>query len=622
MFTDTITLQNWFNESLDLLKPSRKLALKTAEYANGEQLDNDIKLTLSSRGQPEQWENNISKIDNKIAGFKNNRTTEIKLFGRQRDDKTTALLLQDTIRAIHETSDFSAEKEASDEDIRYAGFAAQEIKITNSDEVDEFGRTLKDISVQNLPASQCFLDPHAKKQDYSDARYFHQAFWTDKDELYMEFDANKVDELPIQSNSLDAELDEEIYDHSKRDRVLVIYTWYKKYDKKSNTMKWYYIYWGGSTILKQEENPFKEYFDGMPIVVEFLRSRKNTTSYAGMYKDILPLQDALNFAKLKIWHKLGNVKVLVQKDAVDDIMVFKDEYSLDDSVTEVNEIGGVKEINQHNDISQLLSTIVDSRNQIQEILGLSDEFLATASNRMGADAMNQRINMGALGLSNFLKASSRLQENTLKKMIPLIQEFYNASRVMKIVDEDMGAKYFNINQTAMDENGFMKYEMDKDGNATPLMDNRLNIGKYDLIYTEMEKPIANSAERYRQDVELMKLLGSVAPQYVTLLLPELLADTHTNIADKIKMIVETQQQTETNDPMGDMNSQFDIAQKQLALEELKSKIGLNNSKAVYNNSKNDVDTHRIDQSERSSMRNTQTKNDQLLLNAMVQGGKR
>ncbi len=623
MFENTTTLKNWFNESLELLQKSRLDGQKTADYAFGDQLDANIRMTLHTRGQPEQWENNISKVDNKIAGFKQSRKTEIKLFGTQANDKNTAILLQDTIRAINEANDFKNEKDSSDEDLRYSGFAAQEIRVVQSDEVDSLGRTLKDIKVENLPANQCFLDPFSKKQDYSDARYFNQAFWTDKEELYVDFDKDLVDKLPVSINHTDdTKLDEETYDDAQRERVLVIYTWYKKYDKKSNSIKIYYAYWGGDIILKQEENPYKEYFDDMPITVSFLRSRKHTQQYAGMYKDILPLQDALNFAKLKIWHKLGNVKVLVEEGAVDDIVVFKDEFSLDDSVTEVNDISRIKEIKQYNDISQLLSTVVDCRNQIKELIGLSDEFLAVASNRMGKEALDTRINMGALGLGAFMKASASLQENTLKKMIPLIQEFYNASRIMRIVDEDTGARYFQINEPITDQNGFMEYETSNDGTLIPAMQNKLNIGKYDLIYTEMEKPITNSAERYRQDIELLKLLKETAPQYVEILLPDLLADSHSSISQKIKLIIESQQnQPPQQDPIQDAVVNMDIGKKQLENNEIQSRINLNNQKAAQVAEKNGVDLHRINENSNANRLSNHSRNEQALLKAFSQGAR-
>ena len=621
MFENTIKLKAWFDESLDILKPSRLAGQKTADYANGEQLGDEIKLVLHDRGQPEQWENNISKVDNKISGFKESRKTEIKLFGTQTQDKDAAILLQDTIRAIHEASDFSEEKSSSDEDLRYHGFAAQEIRVIQSDELDNLGRTLKDIEVESIPANQCFLDPFVKKQDYSDARYLHQAFWTDKEELYTDFDKELVDKLPVSTNhTSETELDENTYSDSNRERVLIIYTWYKKYDKQSNSMKIYYAFWGGDVILKQGENPYKEYFDDMPISVSFLRSRKHTQQYAGMYKDVLPLQDALNFAKLKIWHKLGNVKVLVEEGAVDDIVVFKDDYSLDDSVTEVNDISGIKEIKQYNDIAQLLSTVVDCRNQIKEIMGLSDEFLAQASNRMGADALTQRINMGALGLGYFMKASARLQKMTLKKEIPLIQEFYDASRVMKLVDEDTGARYFQINQPSLDANGFMEYEVGADGVAKPLMKNRLNTGKYDLIYTEMEKPITSGQERYRQDIELIKLVKEISPQYAELILPDILADTHSAVSEKLRQILEMQQQTQ-NDPVDDANTQFDMGKKKLELDEIMSRINLNNQKANQTAGKNNIDIARINQQQNANRLTNKSKGDQALLKAFSQGGR-
>jgi hypothetical protein len=225
--------------------------------------------------------------------------------------------------------------------------------------------------------------------------------------------------------------------------------------------------------------------------------------------------------------------------------------------------------------------------------------------------------MGALGLGKFLGASAKLQEATLKKQIPLIQHFYNANRIMKIVDEDMGAKYLELNTPKLDQNGFYDYEINQNGEAVPMLENRLDVGKYDLSYREMDKPFTNTSERYRQDVELMKLLAQVKPQYVELLLPYLLKDSHSSIADKISMVIESMQGQ--NDPNSDMAMQIEMAKKQLELEEMRSKIDLNRSKATNTKSQHLVDMEKVAQNERNNMRSTEAKNSQALLKALMGG---
>ena len=141
MFTDTIKLKYWFDESITLLDKSRKLARQTLEYKEGEQLADDIKVTLTSRGQPELWENNIQKFDTKIVGFQDTRQVQVGISGRQKEDKLSARILKDVVRAIFDKTDFEVQKELSDEDLRIAGVGVQEIKVTDTKKSDVFGRT-------------------------------------------------------------------------------------------------------------------------------------------------------------------------------------------------------------------------------------------------------------------------------------------------------------------------------------------------------------------------------------------------------------------------------------------------------------------------------------------------
>jgi len=502
MFKDTTQLLFWFNESLDLLDDSRKLARKTLEYKEGEQLADDIKMTLTSRGQPQQYENNIEKFDTKIVGFQDTRKTQIGIYGRQREDKLSARILKDVIRGIQDETDFETEKECSNEDMRISGFAAQEIKIETSDEVDSFGRTFKDIKVINIPSSECFLDPFARKEDYSDARHFTQAFYANEDDLYaLGFKEEDIKKLSTH-NYLDASLDEFRSEYtSYSTRYLVCYTWYKQWNKKEKKFKYYYCYWSDNIILKQEESPFADILDGFPIVVEFLKKKKNRSKniagYSGLYKNLLCLQDSINQAKLKLFNMLGSSKVLVQTDAVDDIEIFKEEYNLDNAVVEVDKISGIKDIRQYTEYQQIMNVIVDARNQMKEILGFNDELLAVANNRLSGEAIEKRLGTGTFGLADYFKKCARLQSRTIEMMIPFIIKYYDATRIVKIIEADDNVNYFTINEPQRDENGFMDYEPVEDGFVQPKMKNKISVGKYDLIFKEEAKEVTSANERFR-----------------------------------------------------------------------------------------------------------------------------
>lgn len=613
MFKDTTQLKYWFNESLDLLDSSRKLARQTLEYKEGEQLADDIKVTLSSRGQPEQWENNIQKFDTKIVGFQDTRQVQVGISGRQKEDKLSARILKDVIRAVQDETDFEVQKELSDEDMRIAGFAVQEIKVIASDESDMFGRTIKDLSIENIPSSECFLDAHSKKEDYSDARHFTRAFYVDISELYaLGFKEEDILKLQTNINYLDRSLDEDVYETgSYTKRILLCYTWYKKWDKKDNKFKYYYCYWVDNVILEQKESPFKEFFDGFPIIVQFLRKKSNRTKnikgHAGIYKDLIPLQDSINHAKLRLHNMLGNIKVLVQSDAVDDIEIFKNDYNLDNAIVEVENINGIKDIKQHTEYQQIINIIVDARNQMKEILGFNDELLAVANNRLSGEAISKRLATGTFGLAEYFKASSRLQKRTIEAMIPFIIHYYDATRVVKIIEADDNVKYFTINEPAKDENGFISYEPDGAGFVKPKMNNTITAGKYDLIFSEEAKEISSANERFRLNIEMLKQIQQINPALAQAFMPEVYEDANAPIAEKLRALISQMGQGQSSQPS---------PEEQMKLAKIASDIKVNEAKASYQGNKNMVDMMRLEQQRGMHESANETKQGKILIDSM------
>lgn len=591
MYKDTKQFKEWLRESFNQFQHTKAFSKKVRNYYNGDQLDYWTKLILANRRQPEQHENNIAKHNNAILGFKAERETEIQVLGMQQKDKATANLHNAILKAIRENANYQEEIDSSDSHISIEGVSVIEQNVIGSGEFDQHGREHKEITFRELDPDNCYFDPYSKALDYNkDARYFHEAFWIDKEVLYRFANKEDVDGLTTHNFMSDVHRDDLETTNQNRKRCLVIYTWYKKFDKESKKDKIYFALWSADTILVQAENPFL--FDGFPFEFTFLnRDFDGKIKYWGLYRDVMPLQDNINYAKLRLFNMIGTSKTLVGRGAVqnDDIETFAAEFSDDSATVLVEDINLIKDVKMQSQIQQLLNVIIDSRNQINEILGVNKEMLGTANNRMSAVGQERRIETGLVGLSRFLKACETRDKRVARKTIKMVEQYYDTERVISIVDEDFAQEYIVINETVQNEYGGVDYDMTEDGKLIPISKNSIVTGKYDLIYTNKLKATSMNTERLRANVELVKILQSTNPELVQYIVPEILKDSESPSADKIRRIVYQKAEEKNNSPQTAAQSQAEEAAKQLDMAYKQSMINLNNSKARAMLNKNDID---------------------------------
>lgn len=619
MLEDTTLLIEYLRESSLHFKDTKAFSRKVREYKNGDQLDQTIKNILANRGQPEQYENQISKHNNTILSFKKERSIDIKLYGRQVRDKASADMLNALIKAITQVSDYEIESDALDDELGIDGVAIAELSVSASGEYDQFKREHKDLEIKQVPHEEVYLDPFSRGKNYNDdARYITRAFWVDVDDLYtLGFDEEKIKELST-SNFMSDIIDDDLYaDDSIRRRVLLCYTWYRKLDKESAKDKFYFCFWSNTTILLQDESPF--HFKGFPYEVEFLnRDFKAKVKYWGLYKDVMPLQDAINYAKLRLQNMLANNKTYVNKSALidEDIEQFNEENSLDNATIMVEDINGIKDVKQNVQIQQILNIIIDSRQQISELLNLNKEIQGVANNRMSGIGQERRIETGIVGLSRFIGASDNLQKKIIKKSVKFIEQYYDSERMISVIDEDYAQDFITMNESVPNQHGGVDFEVLDDGNVRPIASNTLSVGKYDLIFLAKPKSSSMSAERLRQNVELLKVLQSTDPELVKYLVPDILKDSESSSANKIKEIIEQREVQAQNSPQAQMQAQLQAENEKLSMMLKQSQTNLNNSKAKAMLDKNKIDLQKAFASNLVAKQNVQAKNDKNQLDAM------
>jgi len=576
-------LMMMLRESYELSRAWRENALQHKKYFDGDQLSEGVREILKSRGQPIQWENQYKRIGNKILGYKMSAKQTIKVAGRQRDDMGVAQLLTDLLTAIPDSTDYYAHKERADSDLMITGMSCMEVTMGEvKDTYDITNTPEKEIHGIHIPFEECYLDPYSKMPNYSDARYIQHVRWMDRDDLYTLFPKNLVDNL-INNNNFtnDRNMMEWQYNLGmrdvSRDRVLISTTWCHEYDKEigKKVTRWYI--WGNNTILGSGDSPYKN--EGFPYAVRKLFQRSDGYIY-GIFEDIKPLQDSINFKHLRIANMLGSVKLLYEAGAVDDADLFIEEYSKDDAVVMIRDggISKIKEIKHQAEINYLMQQIVDTRRTIYQIIGINDETLGNASNRMSGYAIEQRQSAGMVGLQRFLNTSAKLDEDFYTIAVNFIQQFFDAEQVFRIVDKFEADNYFTINEIERGTHGEIHYQ-----DGEPKRKNKINLGRYDVTMKMVAQNRGAIGERMAQGTELMKTAAQINPALAQKFFPELLKDIESPAAEvMLKFVQQLEEQAQAQQMQQQLQQQqasLSLQTQQANLKEMESKSMMNAAKA-------------------------------------------
>ncbi len=573
----TQVFKDQINDEMLRVSKSIELENRTDDMYHGDQLPEDVKITIEERGQPEQWENNMKKVGGKVQGYMRNRNTEVKVKERKRADKQKAVILQELMRHIANHSEYQSEKADSELELQNKGRAVQRIFVKErSDRVDEQGNTYKDVFIKNEPMDGVVLDSYANEKDYSDGNYIHFLNYIKRSDLYMFFDEDKIDQIQSSANwTNDSKFDRE-HTSASRDEVLLCETWYREFNRKTKKMEYSFAYWVDNVFLMHEPSPYE--FDGFPFAVSYVTKRKKTGEWYGLFKDIVPIQDSINFAKLRLFNILGNVKLLLGPNAVEDVEEFKEEWSEDDAAVEVTDPNRIREINQNRKIQDFLAVIKDGRAQIKEIIGANDEFLAMANNRLSGEAIGKRLEIGIAGLGDYIMACENLQKRSMKIAVKMITQFYDANRQVEILGEESVLEY-NIPQR--DEYGIAQYNI-VDGWKVPIVENNLRDGSYSLTYSTAMKPMSSSAERFNKNIDLLKFIKGLDAEAAYELSAEVLKDHDAPNAPAMVKILERkiqERKTKQAPPEQMEMMKLEIEKLKGIIDKQKSETALNTVKA-------------------------------------------
>ena len=532
--------------STDSLKSSKELAeYKEAKaYYHGHQIGQLELQKLKARGQVPIYENIYKMICDKILGYKLQSIQEIRVSGKQEQDKPIAEVINDLLKVFNSQKEYEKEIYKRDLELLF-GMSVMELWIQKDPEGN------KHITLKSIPNESFLIDSYSVDKFALDSTRFHK-----KQNISL------VEARIILGEQVQIHIDKNDIADS---RVILIESWIKEYNaNEPEKYSWNRYLWhpqGG--IYKTEIKPFRN--NSHPFVIAKYNIDEEGSFY-GIFRDIKPIQDYINFAEMKMGNMLGTIKALYEIDAVEDIADFTDNITKDNAVVGVRS-GALKEnkiqfIQHHADINALSQKTEQKRQMAKILSGLNDEALALASNRQSGVAIAQRRETGLLGLQYFVNTADNAERLLYEKVIDLMTHYFTSEQVFRISEKKKADRYFSINTHAH---------------------NTLKVGAYDLEFKTQLKQQGRE-ERFAHWSEILKTLANIRPDIVDKVLPIMLKDVDSQIVPDIEEIItltdqQAQEAAQANAPIAQLEQQIHIETLKAQLAELQAKANKYNAQA-------------------------------------------
>lgn len=465
------------------------------QYYHGDQLPPDVKGELEARQQTPIVENLYKMIVKKILGYKTLSIQEVKVIGRQEEDKPRATILSNLLKAFSQQDGYDKEIIKRDRDLIF-GLAVCKLWVHLDENEDYY------IELEHVP-SDCFLiDCYSQDSNAKDALVFHRGLHLDYAQakalfpnttLYTTSSTQATQRVPLIESWV-------CEGHSNGKKVWNRYFWHKQ---------------GG--LYRFEQSPLKT--GSHPyIIAKYDIDEKNR--WYGLFRDIKPLQDYINFAENRMANMMGSLKMFYESDAILNKSEFVTSASLDNSITEVQP-GALTSnklhfVQHHSDVSALSQKVSEKIALAKIISGLNDEALGMAVNRQSGVAIAQRRDAGIMGLQDFIKIGDDMDKLIFQKAIDLMVHYFDKKQVFRIVDKKRAQKFFEINTNEK---------------------NTLKVGRYDLVYKTQLKTEGRE-ERFAHWSEILKTIASVRSDLLPDLLPLMLRDVNSPIIDDLEEVLE------------------------------------------------------------------------------------
>ena len=465
-------LQDSYAISRDIYKESDTEAQEVVDmYHNRQYTQEEIDI-LTERGQPLETFNIVRMFSNAMEGYMESTVHDVQVQPRYMSNPASALLLNDVTSYVFESNHFDMEGSKAVLDGVLRGKMCVFYNVTDSGAKDQYGRNIKELSIEHVPSNRVRIDPMSEKEDGSDSRFWHMWKWVDSEEFKRRWGSRK--EARATSYSTYGTEDRHTEFENKYgmrlvgkfnewDNYLVMHTIMRDGDKTWSCL------WHNDIMLEKKLVPYKKVQSPIRVV---LMSRSDRAEHYGLFRDVLESQKSINQAVIQIALLVNTKKAFVESDAVNDVDVFRDEFNRVNEVVVVKDLEGIKIEDLSKDVLAQYSIIDKALERIKAVLGVNDSFLGQTFASDSGRKVNLQQNASKSQMSPIVKRIKFFYKMVGTDVVNFIQQYYTAEQILKVSDKVNGDRYLALNQTM----GMPTGQVDEMGNPieSPVFDEEID----------------------------------------------------------------------------------------------------------------------------------------------------
>lgn len=263
------------------------------------------------------------------------------------------------------------------------------------------------------------------------------------------------------------------------------------------------IHFCGSIFLDHREIEQFDPAKGQFTLTPFCANREKVTGVPyGLMRRMIDPQRLYNLKQNKLNWTLGAAKIIMDKDAVDDINELATEAAKPDGIIMKN-AGKELIIDQGQNITpQLFEAIGVHKGEIEQVSGIYDEMLGIQTNATSGVAIKNR-QMASQTTQVFLMDKwNEARFLVAEKLLGLMRATYTDQVAMMITDDEGEAKQISLNQTTV-----------KDGKDTEVY-NDIRVGRYNIAIDE-SPDVSTANEDARQKILDFAQAFKIMPEQLT-----------------------------------------------------------------------------------------------------------
>lgn len=447
MKTDLDSLRENVKWSYEEFQLHRKEAANIWDYYNNRQWDDITSNILDSRGQPKETYNIIKRFCRMIVGYFTSSITQIKIVAKHHDDKILAAVATDVLQNILEYNNFDLFSGDIILNAIISGLFIAEVRPTQTEVKDEFGRYIYDIKLKPILDHEILLDPLSLAQDYSDARFIHRFKWLSETEIIALFGKEKVKNLKPNIDFMNIEESAYEYTHintmlgfggnnAVENNYLVFHS--EIFNDKGELES---IFWQEDLELSRK-NITK---DGFSLKVTKLHV-SNKQEYYGLFREILETQKAINQALIKLQLLINTNRVFVEENSVQDMPTFINEVSKVTSVVVVRDLKGIKLESQTKEAFDQYVVIEKALERAQNLLNITKSFLGESSASDSGRKVKLQQNTTKVALNYIVLSIELFYRELGKQLLKLVKNYYFANTIVAVTDKRLGQRFTEINK--------------------------------------------------------------------------------------------------------------------------------------------------------------------------------